>query len=162
MWMYEKFRKNNVNNNANNDINTAVATKNEDKMIVDGFDLTLTEKSSLKDLNFKYPYGGVINSFGTSTLITYVKDKASDQLLFKILLGNMYGTDIDKAMGTKEFTKIGTQTINGLEWFIYEDSGKNKSYAIKYGDYDIYVIGFVSYGNTGNLEQEFMKNVSFK
>jgi hypothetical protein len=92
----------------------------------------------------------------------FLKDKASDQLLFKILLGNMYGTDIDKAMGTKEFTKIGTQTINGLEWFIYEDSEKNKSYAIKYGDYDIYVIGFVSYGNIGDLEQEFMKNVSFK
>ena len=91
----------NKNNNENNSKNSISETKNDNKMIVDGFDLTLTEKSSIKDLNFKYPDSGIINSFGTSTLITYVKDKATDQLLFKILIGNMYGTDVEKVVGGK-------------------------------------------------------------
>ena len=153
---------NTENNNVNNSTNSISETKNDNKMIVDGFDLTINKKSSIKDLNFKYPDGGIINSFGTSTLITYVKDKTTDQLLFKILIGNMYGTDVEKVVGGKEFTKVGTKNINGLEWYIYEDSEKNKTYAIKHGGYDIYAIGFVAYGNIGDLEQEFMNNVSFK
>ena len=81
-------------------------------MIVDGFDLTLTQKSSLDNLKYKYPEGGVINSIGTATLITYVKDKQTDQLLFKILIGKMTSTTVEKAMAGKEFTKIGTKRFN--------------------------------------------------
>lgn len=147
--------------NKENTQNLNVQEKSDNKMIVDGFDLTLTQKSSLDNLKYKYPEGGVINSIGTATLITYVKDKQTDQLLFKILIGKMTSTTVEKAMAGKEFTKIGTKRFNNIDWEVYADEGNNNSYAYNYNG-DTYAIGFVSYGNTGDLEQEFMKNVYFE
>ena len=145
-------------NNTISDVNEENKTieNTKDKLIISGYDLTLNENSSFSKIKFKYPHDAIISNPITSLLVEY-KKKDSDEYLFRVLMGEMYGTNIDDSM--QGFTKEGTKTINGIEWSIYSANGR-KSYGfnIKYSNI---VIGFVyDDPNLSQFEEEFMNNVS--
>ena len=128
----------------------------ENKLIINGYDLTLNAESSFSKIKFKYPSYAEISNPITSLIINYYK-KASTDSLFRVVMGDMYGTNIDESMAG--FTKAGTKTINGIEWTIYTKDGRNN-----YGfniDYSNIVITFI-YDDPElvKFEEEFMKNVS--
>ncbi len=129
-------------------------------LIVNGFDLTLTKEGTLDDLIYKYSNGSKVDKFGKNVLITYLEDDGTDQLLFKILIQKFEATTIEDSMKEKEFTKLETKTYHNITWEVYEDFAHNKTYVCDfYGD--VYAVGFVFYSDTGSLEQEFMKAISF-
>ncbi len=131
-----------------------------DGLIVNGFDLRLTENSTLDDMTYKYSKGSKIDKFGKNRLITYLSGDGPDQLLFKILIQKIESTTIEESMKEMELTKIDTMTYNNITWEVYEDFAHNKTYACDfYGD--VYSIGFVFYSDTGTLEKEFMRSITF-
>ena len=137
----------------NNDIEQKVK---DNQLIINGYDLTLSEPGTFDKLSFKYPDKTTINSLTTSMTLVYYK-KASDQTLFRIGFGKMYGTNIEDVM--KGFIKTGEKNYNGVTWSIYTRDGYN-SYAMNYG-YDIYAIGFIyNDSSLSQFEEEFMKTVT--
>ena len=109
------------------EVNESNETKEstEGKLIINGYDLTLDEDGSFSKIKFKYPHDAIISNPITSLLLDY-KKKDSDESLFRVLMGDMYGTNIESSMDG--FTKEGTKTINGIEWSIYKDSTGKASY----------------------------------
>lgn len=133
-----------------NEVNT------KDKLIINGYDLTLNENSSFSKIKFKYPHDAIISSPVTSLIMDYKKSN-SDESLVRVVMGDMYGTNIDDSMDG--FTKTGTKTINGIEWSVYTADGKtNYGFNI---DYSNIVICFI-YDDPKLLqfEEEFMNNVT--
>lgn len=142
-----------INNNEENNITEST----EGKLIINGYDLTLTENSSFSKISFKYPNGGEISNPLTSLVINYPK-KASDESLFRIVMGDMYGTNIENSMDG--FTKVGTKTINGIEWTIYNDQNGRNNYGVNI-DYSNIVIAFIYEDSSlSKFEEEFMNNVT--
>lgn len=145
-----------VNKPINNKTNENVINNNQDdKLIIDNYDLTLNENGSFDIISFKYPHAASISSLITRETITYYK-KASLEPLFNILLGKMEHTSIEEAM--KGFTKVGTKTINGIEWQLYVSGNNQNNYVIK-KDYDVFVIGFIYNTDLSKFEEEFMNTV---
>ena len=127
-----------------------------DKLIIDGYDLTLNEDSSFSKIKFKYPHKAIISNPITSLIIDYKKE-ASDESLVRVIMGEMYGTNIDDSMNG--FTKEGVKTINGIDWSIYSANGR-RSYGINI-NYSNIVIGFIYDDESlSKFEEEFMNNVS--
>ena len=126
------------------------------KLMINGYDLTLGDESSFSKIKFKYPHMAIISNPITTMIIDY-KKKASDESLVRVVMGEMYGTNIDDSM--KEFTKEGTKTINGIEWTVYSANGrKNYGFNINYSNI---VIGFIyDDPELSKFEDEFMNNVS--
>ena len=141
----------------NNTSNTSQKIK-ENQLIINGYDLTLSEPGSFEKLSFKYPNNTTVSSLITTMTLIHNK-KGSDQPLFKVGMFTMYGTSLDKAM--EGFTKTGEKTYNGVTWSIYSKDG-NYSYAMN-SEYDVYVIGFI-YDDDAlqQFEEEFMKTVTLK
>ena len=147
----------NVRKEPNNNKEQNINTNTEDRLIISGYDLTLTEEGSFSKIKFKYPNGGIISNPITSYMILYPK-KDSTEYLFRVIIGDMYGTDIDSSM--QGFTKEGTKTINDIEWTIYTDSTGKKSYGVNI-DYSNIVIGFIyDDPNLSKFEEEFMNSVT--
>ena len=140
----------------NNLNNTNEST--EGKLIISGYDLTLNAENSFSKIKFKYPNYAEISNPITSLIINYYK-KASTDTLFRVAMGEMYGTNIDESMAG--FIKAGTKTINGIEWTIYTKDGRN-NYGVNI-DYSNIVIAFI-YDDPAlsQFEEEFMKNVTLK
>lgn len=132
----------------------------ENRISVNEVELLLTEDSSIGELNYKYPKGGVINSFGTSAIITYSKNEETDELLFRILIARIESTSAEEAMKADSLEKAETIKINDINWDVYKDNGERKTYACDYQG-DTYAIGFMPNGNIGNLEQDFMNSIKF-
>ena len=125
--------------------------------MINGYDLTLTEESSFSKIRFKYPKDSEISNPVTSLIINFPK-KDSDESLFRIAIGDMYGTNIDEAMDG--FTKVGSKNINGIEWTIYNDQNGRNNYGVNI-DYSNIVIAFIyEDANLSKLEDEFMNNVT--
>lgn len=144
-------KNNMVNNNESKQIENT-----EGKNIINGYDLTLTEESSFSKISFKYPNGGEISNPITSLIINYPK-KNSDENLFRVVMGEMYGTNIDNSMSG--FTKVGVKTINGIEWSIYNDATGKNHYGTNI-DYSNIVIAFIyDDSNLKEFEDNFMNNV---
>jgi hypothetical protein len=135
---------------------TDVIEDTEDKLIINGYDLTLNEESSFSKIAFKYPHDATIGNPITTLIIDY-KKKNSENSLVRVLMGEMYGTEIDKSM--QGFTKVGTKTINDIEWTVYKDQDGRTNYGFNI-DYSNIVIGFI-YDDEEliKFEQEFMNNV---
>lgn len=144
-----------------NDINTnknKIEENTEGKLIINGYDLTLNEEDSFYAIKFKYPHDVIISNPITSLVMDY-KKKDSDENLFRVVMGEMYGTNIDSSMDG--FTKTGTKTINGIEWSVYTADGKT-SYGFN-KDYSNIVVGFVySDSELSKFEEEFMNNITLK
>ena len=130
----------------------------EGKLIISGYDLTLDVEGTFSKINFKYPGYAEISNPITSLVINYYK-KASTDTLFRVAMGDMYGTSIDESMDG--FEKVGTKNINGIEWTIYTKDGRN-NYGVNI-DYSNIVIAFI-YDDPAlsEFEEEFMKNVTLK
>ena len=129
----------------------------EGKLIINGYDLTLDDDGSFSKIKFKYPHDAIISNPITSLLLEY-KKKDSDDSLFRVLMGDMYGTNIESSMDG--FTKEGTKTINGIEWSVYKDSTGRTSYGFNI-DYSNIVIGFIyDDSELSKFEEEFMNNVT--
>jgi len=128
----------------------------EGKLIINGYDLTLNEESSFSKIKFKYPHDAIISNPITSLIMDY-KKKDSDEYLVRVVMGDMYGTNIESSMNG--FTKVGTKTINGIEWGVYTANGKT-SYGFNI-NYSNIVIGFM-YEDPAleKFEEEFMNNVT--
>lgn len=135
-------------NNSNEDM--------KDKLIINGYDLTLDEESSFSKIKFKYPKDAIISNPITSLTIDYKKPD-SDESVVRVIMGEAYGTDVDKFMNG--FTKEGTKTINGIEWGIYKANGStNYAFNINYNNI---VVGFIyDDSNLSKFEEEFMNNVT--
>ena len=130
--------------------------KTSDKLIINGYDLTLNEESSFSKIKFKYPHNAIISNPITSLIVDY-KKKASDESLVRVIMGEMYGTNIDDSMNG--FAKEGTKTINGIEWSVYSANGR-RSYGMNI-NYSNIVIGFIyDDPSLSEFEEEFMNNVS--
>ncbi len=130
--------------------------KISDKLIINGYDLTLNEESSFSKIKFKYPHNAIISNPITSLIVDY-KKKASDESLVRVIMGEMYGTNIDDSMNG--FTKEGVKTINGIDWSIYSANGR-RSYGINI-NYSNIVIGFIYEDESlSKFEEEFMNNVT--
>ena len=137
-------KKNEINNN------------NENKLIISDYDLTLNKESSFSKIKFKYPDKAIISNPITSMIIDYKKE-GSDENLFRIVMGDMYGTNIDDSM--EGFNKEGTLVINDIEWTVYSKDGK-KHYGINI-DYSNIVISFIyEDSNLSKFEQKFMENIT--
>ena len=125
-----------------------------DKLIINDYDLTLNENGTFDIISFKYPHMASISSLITSEMIVYYK-KASLEPLIRVLMGKMEHVSIKDAM--KGFTKKETKTINGIDWEVYTKDNNN-SYVIKV-DYDVFVISVVYEDDYNKFEEEFMKTV---
>ena len=130
------------------------------KATVGTFTLELTEKGSFYEMNYLYPNETVVNSLGTYTILVYVKDKQTDEVLFKVPISKFENKTIDTAVGSG-FTKIEDKTINGINWSIYKDSDNKHSYATSFNN-TVYVVGFMSQEDMSNFETAFMGTVTFK
>ena len=130
---------------------------NGDSLLINGYDLSLTEKGSFKELNFKYPKNTNFNSLGTYTILDYVKEESSNSL-FKIGFSHYSYKSIDEVMDSDLVKFIGNKNYNGIDWNYYEVEGKNHNYAMK-KDNDVYVIDFIYDEDLQQFEEEFMKNV---
>lgn len=127
-----------------------------DKLIINGYDLTLNEESSFVKIKFKYPHDAIISNPITTLIMDYKKPNSNESLV-RVVMGEMYGTSIDKSV--EGFTKEGTKTINGIEWGIYTKDGR-KSYGFNI-DYSNILIGFIyDDANLAKFEEEFMNNVT--
>ena len=144
----EKEKKKEETNTSDND---------KDKLIIDGYDLTLNEESSFSKVKFKYPKDAIISNPITTLMVDY-KKKDSEESLVRVLMGDMYGTNIDSSM--TGFNKEGTKTINGITWTVYTDDQGRKNYGFN-KNYSNVVIGFI-YENPdlAKFEEEFMNNVT--
>ena len=128
----------------------------EGKLIINGYDLTLNEESSFSKIKFKYPHDGIISNPITSLIMDY-KKKDSDEYLVRVVMGDMYGTNIESSM--TGFTKEGTKTINGIEWGVYTANGKT-SYGFNI-NYSNIAIGFLyDDPELAKFEEEFMNNIT--
>ena len=128
-----------------------------DKLIINDYDLTLNENGTFDTISFKYPHMASISSLITSEMIVYYK-KASLEPLIRVLMGKMEHVSIEDAM--KGLTKKETKTINGIDWEVYLDKDNHNNYAYK-KDYDVFVIGFMYEDDYSKFEEEFMKTVRF-
>lgn len=141
-------------NNKKEEPETKENTK--DKLIIKGYDLTLNADSSFSKIKFKYPHDATINSLITSMIIDYKKED-SDEYLVRVVMSDMYGTNIEDSMNG--FTKQGTKTINGIEWGIYTANGKT-SYGFNI-NYSNIAIGFLyDDPELAKFEEEFMNNIT--
>lgn len=136
---------------------TSTSESDKDKLIIDGYDLTLNEESSFSKVKFKYPKEAIISNPITTLIVDY-KKKDSEESLVRVLMGDMYGTNIDSSM--TGFNKEGTKTINGITWTVYTDDQGRKNYGFN-KNYSNVVIGFI-YENPdlAKFEEEFMNNVT--
>ena len=83
------------------------------------------------------------------------KKKDSDEYYVRVVMGDMYGTNIEDSM--TGFTKEGTKTINGIEWGVYTANGRT-SYGFNI-NYSNIVIGFMyDDPDLAKFEEEFMNN----
>ena len=129
--------------------------KISDKLIINGYDLTLNEESSFSKIKFKYPHNAIISNPITSLIVDY-KKKASDESLVRVIMGEMYGTNVDDSMNG--FTKEGVKTINGIDWSVYSTNGR-RSYGMNI-NYSNIVIGFIyDDPSLSEFEEVFMNNV---
>ena len=129
-------------------------TKN--KLLINGYDLTLNEDNYFSKIKFKYPHDAIISNPITSLVMDY-KKPGSDESVVRVVMGDMYGTNIDNSM--EGFTKEGTKSINGIEWSIYTRDGR-RSYGFNI-NYSNIVIGFIyNDPDMSKFEEEFMKNVT--
>ena len=153
--------KNSISERMKQNKNEAAA--NTAKNEVDGFDLTLTEIGAFKDMLFNYPKAGLISSMGTSTIINYVKNKETDEILFRILIAEFDNKSIADAMSGDKYKEVETKKYKDREWKVYSDvnNENNKTYATQYNG-NTYAIGFVLNGNVGSLVDDFINSVSFK
>ena len=126
-----------------------------DKLIINDYDLTLNENGTFDIISFKYPHMASISSLITSEMIVYYK-KASLEPLIRVLMGKMEHVSMEDAM--KGLTKKETKTINGIDWEVYIDKDNHNNYAYK-KDYDVFVIGFIYEDDYSKFEEEFMKTV---
>ena len=150
----------NKNNNTNNESGNNEQENTADKLIIDGYDLSLTEESTFNEMSYKYPSRTTVTySIGTAEILNYPK-MGSDESLFRIALGKMYNS-VEEAMKGDTFTKVGTKRIGNYDWEIYNDKDNNHSYAYYY-NHETYVISFVSTINIDEFESELLKTVEFK
>lgn len=146
---------NNEEANSNKEKNQVIED-NKDKLVINGYDLSLNENNTFSKIKFKYPHDAIISNPITSFIIDYKKTD-SDESVVRVVMGDMYGTNIDNSM--EGFTKEGTKTINGIEWSIYTKDGK-RSYGFNI-NYSNIVIGFIyNDPDMSKFEEEFMKNVT--
>ena len=129
----------------------------EGKLIINGYDLTLDDDGSFSKIKFKYPHDAIISNPITSLLLEY-KKKDSDDSLFRVLMGDMYGTNIESSMDG--FTKEGTKTINGIEWSVYKDSTGRTSYGFNIDYSNIVIVFIYDDSELSKFEEEFMNNVT--
>ena len=130
------------------------------KANVGTFTLELTEKGSFDEMHYLYPEGTVVNSLGTYTILVYVKDKKTDEVLFRVPISKYENKTIDNAMGNG-FTKVEDKTINDIKWSVYKDNDNKHSYATSFNN-TVYVVGFMSQEDMSNFETAFMGTVTFK
>ena len=146
-----------TNNQPENTETPSPTESTEGKMIIAGYDLTLNAESSFSKIKFKYPEKSQIGSLITSMVVDYKKED-SDESVVRVLMGEMYGTNIESSM--EGFELIGTKTINGIEWSIYTDETGRNNYGFNI-DYSNIVIAFM-YDDPAlaEFEDEFMNNVT--
>ncbi len=133
-------------------------TKNvEGRLIIGDYDLTLNENGSFSKINFRFPHDCEISNPITSLIINCTK-KDSDESLIRIAMGDMYGTKIEESMNG--FTKVGSKTINGINWAIYKSKDGKNNYGINV-EYSNIVIGFIYEDESlSKFEEEFMNNIT--
>lgn len=147
----------NIKNDNNNSSKGLDNDKKSDALIIDGYDLSLTEDSSFYDIKFKYPKGVDYNSLGTYTILAYSR-KDGPQTLFKIGITKFDNKTVDEGMVSDKLMKIGTKSYNDISWTVYEVEGKDHTYAME-SNKDLYTINFIYDPGLEQFEEEFMKNV---
>jgi hypothetical protein len=135
--------------------------KQKGDLVINGYDLSLTENGSFDKLSFKYPTSGrVVTSIGTAEVIGVEAKDGSDTFYLRIIFGSMYGTKVENGMPEDTFTLVETKEINGINWYHYNDKEGRNHYALNY-DYTNYVIGF-DYTDSAldKFVDEFIKTVT--
>ena len=145
------------NKKKENSSSSETVEEKEDSLKIDGYDLSLTEKGSFKELSYMFPEGTVVNSLGTYTILAY-SERESSNTLFKIGFSHYSNKSIDEVMNSDKLKLLDTKTYNGITWNHYEVEGKYHNYAMKNGS-DVYAIDFIYDKNLQEFEEEFMKHV---
>ena len=114
----------------------------DNKVMINGYDMTLSKDGSFDKLSFKYPEScSVLSSLITSEMIGVEDRDNPGKVYFNIVFGSFYGTSVDSAMGSDIYTFSEKKNINNIEWSLYKNNEGRRFYATNY-DYTNYVIGF--------------------
>ena len=125
----------------------------EEKLIVNGYDLSLTKSDEFENLEYRFPENTIVNSLGTYTMLIINKPD-SEEILLKVGITKFgYSTPEDTVVGELKEKK----NIDGLEWIVFDTDGNN-TYALQDG-HDTYTISFISNEDLTKFEEEFMNNV---
>lgn len=130
------------------------------KLSFEGHDLTLIDEGSFNSLLYKYPTAAYTTSIGTMSTV-YYEDKEKQEYLFRIGITKFNGKRPEDVKMGDNMESLGTETINGNEWYKYLIDGKYHAYAC-YHDGDSYSIIIYTDYDLSEFESEFMKNISFR
>ncbi len=133
-------------------------TSHKNKLVIDGYNLTLKEKSTFEDLEFKYPKQATIKNISSYITLTYLND--NQDKLFEIGISN-YFDPIESSMSSV-LKPDGELKNKDLVWKRYIDDKGNHSYTITYNKKN-YLISFIyTNKNLDKFEEKFIKSIRFR
>lgn len=125
----------------------------EDRLIINDYDLTLNKDEEFENLKYKIPDGTSTNNYGNYIILDYNNPNNEEEVLFNITITKYGYVNVDDIV--KEIKE--KKKINGLEWIVSNIDGHN-TYAIQDG-HNTYTVSFIFDENLNGFEEEFMKNI---
>ena len=146
----------------NNNTSNGKANESTDVEVkVDDLIVKLNFTGSFNALTFKYPSEAQTMNVGTYYMMDYLNN---GDFIVRVAMYRFENKPLEKAMEGSSATYRGTETINGIQWHVYDGKTQNGekmvNYAYRYNS-DTYTITFIFNKDLNNFMEVFMKELKF-